>query len=291
MPTPKKTTEKKSAKKPMKFVLPPSNPRVAAIQMSSGPNVDRNVGQARELLDEALRSDPNIVAFPENMLLFSDHAGDYAKNAQTARGSLVTILQEWSAEHDIWLIAGSLPFKAAGGKVTNTSILFSPEGDLYARYDKIHLFDVDVPGDRSYRESDDVAPGKKIVVADTPWGNLGLSICYDIRFPELFRKLADKHAHTVFIPAAFTSVTGKAHWDILTRARAVENQCYVVAPGQTGKPFDGRECHGHTRIVDPWGRIIAERPSGIGVVTADLDYGALFEIRAKLPALTHRVLK
>lgn len=274
-----------------KHALPPANPRVAAIQMSSGPDVDRNLAQARELLDEALRSDPNIVAFPENMLLFSDHAGDYAKHAQTARGNLVAILQEWSAEADIWLLAGSLPMKAAGGKITNTSILFSPEGDLHARYDKIHLFDVDVPGDRSYRESDDVAPGKKAVTTETPWGTLGLSICYDIRFPELFRKHADAGAHTIFIPAAFTAVTGRAHWDLLTRARAVENQCYVVAPGQTGKPFEGRECHGHSRIVDPWGRIIAERPAGIGVVMADLDYGALFDVRAKLPALAHRRLK
>lgn len=285
------TPKKPAAPAQVKFSLPPANPRVAAIQMSSGPDVDRNLGQARELLDEALRSDPNIVAFPENMLLFSDQAGDYAKHAQSPRGNLVKILQEWSAEADVWLLAGSLPFKAAGGKVHNTSVFFSPEGDLYARYDKIHLFDVVVPGDRTYRESDDVAPGKKTVVTETPWGKIGLSICYDVRFPELYRQLSSKGAHMLMLPAAFTAVTGKAHWDILTRARAVENQCFLVAPGQTGKPFSGRECHGHTRIVDPWGRIIAERPAGRGVVMADLDYGSLFEIRAKLPALTHRVLK
>jgi nitrilase len=136
-----------------------------------------------------------------------------------------------------------------------------------------------------------VTAGKKPVVTETPWGKIGLSICYDIRFPELYRSHSSKGAHLLMVPAAFTAVTGRAHWDVLTRARAVENLCYLVAPGQTGKPFDGRECHGHTRIVDPWGRIIAERPAGIGVVTADLDYGSLFEIRAKLPALTHRRLK
>lgn len=270
---------------------PPANPRVAAIQMNSGPDVARNIAQAHELLTEALRSDPNIVAFPENMLLFSDHAGDYLKHAQSTRGDLVETLREWSAEADIWLLAGSLPFKAPGGKVFNTSVFFSPEGEIHARYDKIHLFDVDVPGDRTYRESDDVVPGKKTVTTETPWGKLGLSICYDIRFPELYRQLAKAGAHTLFVPAAFTAVTGKAHWDILTRARAVENQCFLVAPGQTGVAFPGRECHGHTRIVDPWGRIIAERPSGVGVVMADLDYGTLFDIRAKLPALTHRRLK
>ncbi len=271
--------------------LPPANPRVAAIQMNSTPSVDHNLGQARELLDEALRSDPNIVAFPENMLLLSDHADDYRKHAQKTRGGWIEILQEWAAESDVWLLAGSLPMAAAGEKIYNTSILFSPEGDLYARYDKIHLFDVDVPGDRAYLESEKVLPGKKVVTAQTPWGSLGLSICYDIRFPELYRKHADAGAHTLFIPAAFTAVTGKAHWDILTRARAVENQCFVVAPGQTGSPHPGRECHGHTRIIDPWGRVIAERPSGIGVVMADLDYGSLFEIRGKLPALAHRRLK
>lgn len=282
------TGKKKSAPK---HTLPPANPRVAAIQMSSGPDVGRNLAQAHELLTEALRSDPNIVAFPENMLLFSDHSGDYRKHAQTTRGDLIDTLREWAAEADIWLLAGSLPFKAAAGKIHNTSVLFSPEGEIHARYDKIHLFDVDVPGDRSYRESDDVEPGKKTVTTDTPWGKLGLSICYDIRFPELYRRHATAGAHTLFVPAAFTAVTGKAHWDILTRTRAVENQCFLVAPGQTGTPFPGRECFGHTRIVDPWGRIIAERPAGVGVVMADLDYGALFEIRAKLPALTHRVLK
>lgn len=282
------TAKKKTAPK---FVLPPANPRVAAIQMSSGPDVDRNLAQARELLDEALRSDPNIVAFPENMLLFSDHAGDYRKNAQGPRGSMLEILREWSAEADIWLLAGSLPLRAPGGKVFNASVFFSPEGEIHARYDKIHLFDVDVPGDRSYRESDDVVPGKKAVVTNTPWGTLGLSICYDIRFPELYRKLSSAGAHTLFVPAAFTAVTGKAHWDVLTRARAIENQCFLVAPGQTGTPFPGRECHGHTRIIDPWGRIIAERSAGVGVVMADLDYGTLFDVRTKLPALSHRRLK
>lgn len=266
----------------------PSNPRIAAIQMNSTPDVDRNLAQARGLLDEALKDDPNIVVFPENMLLFSGRSDDYRKHAQTARGPLMVILQEWSAEADIWLLAGSLPMKAPGGKIYNSSIFFSPEGDIYARYDKIHLFDVDVPGDQNYRESDDVEPGKKVVTTETPWGVLGLSICYDIRFPELYRKLSSSGAHTLMIPSAFTATTGKAHWDILTRTRAVENQCYVVAPGQTGSPYPGRECHGHSRIVDPWGRVVAERPAGIGVVMADLDYGNLFEIREKLPALKHR---
>jgi predicted amidohydrolase len=281
----------KKASSAKKHELPPANPRVAAIQMSSTPDPQRNLSQARELLDEALRSDPNIVAFPENMLLFSESSEDYRRHAQTARGPWIETLQEWAAEADVWLLAGSLPMKAkTGSRVTNTSVLFSPEGDIHARYDKIHLFDVSIPGDREYLESKDVFPGKKPVVAKSPWGTLGLSICYDIRFPELYRKLADAGAHVIFIPAAFTAVTGKAHWDVLTRARAIENQAYVVAPGQTGSPFAGRETHGHSRIVDPWGRIIAERPAGPGVVLADLDYGKLFEVRRNLPALQHRRL-
>ncbi len=271
--------------------LPPANPRIAAIQMNSTPNVASNVGQAHELLMEALRADPNIVAFPENMLLFSEHSDDYRKHAQKNRGDLMETLQEWAAEADIWLLAGSLPMRTKGSKVTNTSILFSPEGDIYARYDKIHLFDVEVPGDRSYLESADVTAGKKVVTTETPWGRFGLSICYDIRFPELYRQQAKAGAHALFIPAAFTATTGKAHWDVLTRARAVENQSFVIAPAQTGTAYPGRECHGHTRIIDPWGRIIAERRAGTGVVMADLDYSELFEIRSKLPALNHRVLK
>jgi nitrilase len=274
-----------------KFELPPANPRVAAIQMNSTPDVHRNVGQAKELLDEALRSDPNIVAFPENMLLFSESSADYRENAQGPRGPWIEMLQEWAAEADVWLLAGSLPLKAgtkADPKVTNSSLFFSPEGDVFSRYDKMHLFDVVIPGEREYLESKNVSPGKKTVTAKTPWGTLGFSICYDIRFPELYRKLADAGSHAIFIPAAFTAATGRAHWDILTRARAVENQAFVIAPGQTGSPFAGRETHGHTRIVDPWGRIIAERPAGIGVVMADLDYGMLFEVRQNLPALKHR---
>lgn len=285
---------KKTVAKKKKHALPPSNPRIAAIQMCSTPNRHENLVQARALLDEALRHDPNIVAFPENMTLLTNDSALTRASAENLSGpkigTTIQTLQEWAAEEDIWLLAGSLPVKAPGGKIYNTSVLFSPEGEIHARYDKIHLFDVDVPGDQHYLESKNVKPGNKVVVADTPWGNLGLSICYDIRFPELYRKHADKNAHAIFIPAAFTAVTGAAHWDVLTRARAVENQCYVIAPGQTGSPHPGRECYGHTRIVDPWGRIIAERPAGIGVVWADLDYGAMEEIRTKLPALKHRTL-
>lgn len=270
---------------------PISSPRVAAIQMNSTPNQRDNMAQARHLLDEALQNDPNIVAFPENMSLLTADSDLIRKSAETVNGPTVSILREWAAEHDIWILAGSLPLKAPGGKIYNSSVFFSPEGEIHARYDKIHLFDVEVKGDQKYLESNNVQAGSKVVAADTPWGTLGLSICYDIRFPELYRQLANKGSHCMFIPAAFTAITGAAHWDVLTRARAIENQCFVIAPGQTGSPYPGRECYGHTRIVDPWGKIIAERPAGIGVVWADLNYLDMEEIRARLPALLHRKLK
>jgi len=266
------------------------SPRVAAIQMTSGPDWESNLRQVRGLLDQALTFNPNIVAFPENMLLLTDSSELTKKHALTEKSEDLEVLREWAAESDIWMLCGSLPFKAKGNKVFNTSILLSPEGEIFTRYDKIHLFDVTVTGDQSYKESKLVSAGKRPAVADTPWGKFGLSICYDIRFSELYRKYADQECDALFIPAAFTAKTGSAHWDILTRTRAVENQCYVIAPAQTGTVYPGRECYGHARIIDPWGRVIAERPAGQGVVWADLDYQAMMETRQNLPALQHRRL-
>ncbi len=270
--------------------------RAAAIQMCSTPDKNANMNEAHRLLMEALVQDPNCVAFPENFSLFTDNAEEFQAGAETLKGPTVETLQEWAAEQDIWIVGGSIPIlgkkaagKTAGPNITNTSLLISPEGEIHARYDKIHLFDVDLP-DRKYRESDHVVPGKKVVVAETAWGNMGLSICYDVRFPELYRKMADEDVHMIFIPAAFTALTGKAHWDILTRTRAVENQAFVIAPAQFGKPFDGRETHGHTRIIDPWGRILAERSDGPGVVWADLTQDGLEKPRRELPALKNRRL-
>jgi nitrilase len=201
-------------------------------------------------------------------------------------------------------VAGSLPLlvpqgktserpssrKTAGPRITNTCLVLSPEGEIHARYDKIHLFDAS-PGDgRTYQESRSIRAGKKVVVTETAWGNWGLSLCYDLRFPELYRRMADRDAHVLFVPSAFTAHTGKAHWDVLTRARAIENQAFVVAPAQTGTPIPGRNCHGHTRIIDPWGRILAERAAGEGVVWADLTTEALEKPRRELPALKNRRL-
>jgi predicted amidohydrolase len=265
--------------------------RIAAIQMTSTPDKSRNIADAHTLLIEAIDRGAEIVAFPENFSILTGDAKQYLDAAETLKGLTVSTLQEWAAENDIWILGGSLPLKTKNpALVTNTSLLISADGDITARYDKIHLFDVNLSGDREYRESDTVQAGKKAVAVETPFGPMGLSVCYDLRFPELYRELAEKDAHLIFVPSAFTALTGKAHWDVLTRARAIENQAFLIAPAQCGKPYPGRETHGHTRIIDPWGRTIAERPAGPGVVIADVNYTDLDRIRTELPALKHRKL-
>ena len=266
--------------------------RVAAIQMTSTPDKAHNLGEAHRLLREACDRGAELVAFPEYFSLLTDDKKAYLAEAETLRGMTVETLQEWAAEYDVWILGGSIPLKAPGSKkLTNTSLLITSEGQIQARYDKIHLFDVDLSGDRKYHESDTIQAGSKVVCAKVPYGKAGLSICYDLRFPELYRNMARQGVHFIFAPSAFTAFTGKAHWDLLTRARAVENQAFLIAPAQTGKPYAGRETHGHTRIVDPWGRIIAERPAGPGVVMAELDLKELERVRKEMPVLTRRKLK
>lgn len=259
--------------------------------MTSGRDVRKNLSQARELLEQALDRGAELIAFPENFALMTDDVKQLRAEAQARSGPLVETIQEWAAEFDVWILGGSLPMKTPNGKkITNTSILVSPEGKIRARYDKIHLFDAEVAKDRTYRESLTVKAGKKPVAAKLPIGVAGLSICYDLRFPELYRKYSKAGAIALFVPSAFTSATGRAHWDTLTRARAIENQAYLIAPAQWGTHESGRQTHGHTRIVDPWGRIIAERPAGVGIIWADLNPDHVKKIRADLPALIHRRL-
>ncbi len=265
--------------------------RAAAIQMHSTPDRSHNLAQARELLMQALDQGAELIAFPENFSIFTHDSAEFLKSAETLQGLTVETLREWAAENDVWILGGSIPIKTRDPKrVTNTSLLISSDGDIAARYDKIHLFDVALTKDRTYQESREVRAGTKVVSAETPWGRMGLSICYDLRFPELYRKLIDSGAQLLFAPSAFLAYTGKAHWDLLTRARAVENQAFMIAPAQFGSPFEGRETHGHTRIVDPWGRILAERPKGTGTVVATLDLKEVQRIRREMPALEHRKL-
>jgi deaminated glutathione amidase len=262
--------------------------------MTSTSDKSRNLSEAHRFVLEAVERGTDLLAFPENFSLFTDDGDQFSEEAETLRGLTLSTLQEWAAEHDLWILAGSLPIRGASRqdrRVTNSSFLISDEGEIIARYDKIHLFDAKVQGDRSYQESKHVRPGKAPVAAETPFGNLGLSICYDLRFPELYRALAQHEVRVIFIPSAFTEKTGKAHWDVLTRARAIENQAFVVAPAQTASPFPNRVTHGHTRIVDPWGRLLAERPGGAGLVWANLDFKQQDQLRAEMPVLKHRRLK
>lgn len=266
--------------------------RVAAVQMCSTPDRGENLEQAERLLREALDQGAEWVAFPENFTLLTENREDrFAQSDASVDGPLTTQLRSFARQYGAWILAGSVPFRTEGKdqRVTNTSLLLDPEGRIVARYDKIHLFDVQLSEDRTYRESESIQPGESPVAVTTPIGRVGLTICYDMRFPELFRTLsAQQPVDVFFIPSAFTRFTGAAHWDPLTRVRAIENQAYVIAPAQSGTHYQGRESHGHTRIIDPWGRVLAERAAGSGVVVADLDGSLLEKVRSELPSLRHR---
>lgn len=264
--------------------------------MNSTSDKAQNLSQAFGLLVQAVDQGCELIAYPETFNLLTDSGREMHEGAETLKGPTVESLREWAIEHEIWIHSGSLLLKSGqkkSSRLTNTSLLINPDGEIVARYDKIHLFDVELSRDRKYHESKHIQPGHpgRAVIAETPFGKAGLSICYDLRFPELYRKFAAKKVSLIFIPAAFTALTGKAHWDVLTRARAVENQAYVIAAAQTGSPYPGRQVYGHSRIIDPWGRILAERPKGVGLVWADLNRGELDRIRRELPALEHRRLK
>jgi deaminated glutathione amidase len=268
--------------------------RVAAIQMTSTQDLSENLAQARELFDQAVERGADLVAFPEVFSCMIEGKKNILAAAESLHGPVVETLQEWASESEVWILGGSLYLQSKEhpkDKVTNSSILVDSYGEVQARYDKMHLFDVQIPGSRSYKESGTVEPGKNPVTVPTPWGRIGLSICYDLRFPEYYRRLSQKGAEIIFIPSAFTVPTGRAHWDVLTRARSIENLAYVVCPAQFGQHYENRETYGHSRIIDPWGKILAERPAGKGIVWADLDIEKLRERRAEFPALTHRRLK
>ncbi len=265
------------------------NGRIAAVQMISGPRVADNLAVAGRLVAEAVSQGAQLVALPEYFPIIGAADADRVK----ARGAFGHgPVQDWLAEtaqrHGIWLFAGSIPLAASTpDKMRNSSLAYNPAGECVGRYDKVHLFGFR-KGDESYDEASFIEPGDLPVTVDTPFGKVALSICYDLRFPELYRQLAP--VDLILVPAAFTETTGRAHWEILLRARAIENQCYVLAVGQGGRHENGRLTHGNSMIVDPWGEILDRKLKGPGVVIADLDHGRLAEIRDSLPALAHRKL-
>jgi predicted amidohydrolase len=265
--------------------------KVAAIQMTSGPDVTANLEQARVLLEEAAVREARLAALPENFSFMGLRDADKRAVAESdGSGPIQDFLSMTARRLHMTIVGGTMSLRAgADGRVAAASLVYDPEGKRTARYDKIHLFDVDIPGRaESYRESAHVAPGSVPAVVDTPVGRLGLSVCYDVRFPELFRALSAAGAQLLTVPSAFTSPTGRAHWETLLRARAIENLCYVIAPAQSGFHADGRETYGDSMIVDHWGRILQRLPRGRGCVVADIDLERQAEVRSNFPALDHR---
>ena len=267
----------------------PKNVRIAAVQMVSTPRVDENLETAGRLIADAVAQGAELVALPEYFPIMGMSDGDKIKQRETdGCGSIQDFLVDTARRHGIWLVAGSLPLVAkAQGKVLNSCLVYGPQGERVARYDKIHLFGFQ-KGTECYNESATIEAGKQAVAFEAPFGRVGLSICYDIRFPELYRALGA--CDLMIIPAAFTETTGRAHWEVLLRARAIENQCYVLAVAQGGKHENGRETHGNSMLVDPWGEILDRKAKGEGVVIGDLDHARIADVRSSLPALKHRVM-
>jgi predicted amidohydrolase len=265
--------------------------KVAAIQMTSGPDVAANLEQARELLEEAAGGGARLAALPENFSFIGLKDADKRAVAEPeGSGPAQDFLATTAQRLKLWIVGGTVPLRAgADGRVGAACLVYSSDGQRVGRYDKIHLFDVDIPGrTERYRESAHVAPGSAAVVLDTPAGRLGLSVCYDVRFPELYRHLSAAGAQLLAVPSAFTAPTGRAHWETLLRARAIENLCYVVAPAQSGFHPGGRETYGDSMIVDYWGRVLQRVPRGRGSAVADIDTVQQASVRESFPALAHR---
>lgn len=260
---------------------------VAAVQMRSTNDRERNLDVAEGFAAEAAGRGADLIAFPENVAEVRPE-GSAGSPAEPIDGPTAQRFAAMAARHHAWILAGTIGLRIPRSrKRHNASILFAPDGSLAAVYRKMHLFDVAIPGRAEFRESSLVAAGDEPVVVSTPLGVLGLSICYDLRFPELYRQLALAHAAVLFVPSAFTAYTGRAHWTALLRARAIENLAYVVAPAQWGLHHAGRRSYGHTSVIDPWGNVVAERAGGTGVILARLDLTRVTRLRRELPVLTH----
>lgn len=264
--------------------------RVAAIQMASGPNVKGNLEEASRLIDMACSIGVRIVVLPEYFAIMGMKDTDkIAVREKPGEGPIQEWMSETAKKHRIWLIGGSIPMEASvPNKVRNTCLVYDREGKQVARYDKIHLFNLAL-GSENFSEERTIEAGDKVVVVESPYGRIGLSICYDLRFPELYRAMGE--VDIIVVPSAFTATTGKAHWEPLIRARAIENLAYVIAPAQGGFHVNGRETHGDSMIVDPWGMVLDHLPRGSGVVVAGINPQYQQTIRKSLPALTHRTIK
>ena len=261
---------------------------VACVQTNATRDPLENVERVSPLIREAAARGASLITTPEIVGMLEpkrDLALAKAKPEETHE--VLAAFRGLAAELGVWLLIGSISIKVSDDKMSNRSFLLDDRGQIVARYSKIHMFDVQVGDGHVYRESATYQPGDEAVIAETPWGRMGITICYDIRFPYLYRALAQAGAEVLFAPAAFTKVTGEAHWHVLQRARAIETGCYVISAAQTGEHVEGRRTYGHSVIVDPWGRVLAEAGEEVGVITAEIDLAELAAARAKVPSLTH----
>jgi deaminated glutathione amidase len=262
----------------------------AAIQMTSLPDLEKNLVEAEELIELAVRQGAELIGLPENFSFLGTEEDKIAQASAIALHS-EKFLKTMAQRFQVTILGGGFPVPVNSERVYNTALLVDPSGTELARYQKVHLFDVNVPDGNTYRESSTVMAGTQLppVYPTEQLGNLGLSVCYDVRFPELYRHLAYKGADILFVPAAFTAYTGKDHWQVLLQARAIENTCYVIAPAQTGHHYAMRQTHGHAMVVDPWGIILADAEEKPGVAIAEINPLRLEQVRRQMPSLQHRV--
>ncbi len=260
--------------------------KVACIQLTSGADLLENIEKVENLLKQAAESGAKFIFTPENSFLMEAGTKNHEIYKQEEHPAVIAS-SDMAKKYGVWLLIGSVAVAGSDNKNYNRSLLFNPAGEIAAQYDKIHLFDVEVGDGQTYRESAKMIAGDKAVIADMPFAKLGMTVCYDLRFPQLYRALAKAGANIITVPAAFTQVTGQAHWHVLLRARAIENACFIVAPAQTGTHAGGRKTYGHSLIINPWGEIIADAGTEEGIITAEIDLSEVAKIRANLPSLQH----
>ncbi|MEL7353058.1 MAG: carbon-nitrogen hydrolase family protein [Cyanobacteria bacterium P01_A01_bin.116] len=261
----------------------------AALQMTSVPDLGENLSQAEELIDLATRRGAELITLPENFSFLGDEKAKFS-HADDICAASEKFIKTMAQRYRITLLGGGYPVPAPDGRTYNRALLVNANGEELCRYDKVHLFDVNLPDGNTYQESEDVIPGKELpnIYASERLGNLGISVCYDVRFPELYRHLSKAGAEVLIVPAAFTAFTGKDHWQVLLQARAIENTCYMIAPAQTGFHNARRQTHGHAMIIDPWGITLADAGDNIGMAIAEIHPGRLEQVRRQMPSLQHR---
>ncbi len=278
--------------------------KIAAIQMASGPQIKANLMEAVRLIREAAKKGAQLVVLPESFALMAMQESENIELAEVqGQGTIQDVIKQCAIDNNMWIVAGSIPLKAEtvgdARRASAASLMFNNQGEIVARYNKIHLFDVELDGDSSadkqskkeiYKESDTFKAGDKVVVVDTPFGKIGMSICYDLRFPSLYREMVKQGAEIFLIPSAFTKTTGKIHWEPLIKARAIENQCYVIAPAQGGYHVNGRHTYGHSMMVDYLGQVHGMRLKGSGIITMNIDLKAQQKVRKSFPVLQHTKL-